>query len=89
VDHEKWTPGIYHFSNEGIINWYQFAVAIREQTSAPATVQPIPSAQYPTPAARPAYSVLDNSKIITTFGIVPRPWKESLQECLLLLPAAQ
>jgi dTDP-4-dehydrorhamnose reductase len=79
------TPGIYHFSNHGIVTWYQFAVAIKELSGSKCSVNPIPSSQYPTPAKRPAYSVLDTAKIRDTFNVVIPEWKDSLQKCLLLL----
>lgn len=78
----KWTPGIYHFSNAGVISWYDFALAIRDMSGFNCQINPIPSSQYPTPAKRPAYSVLDTSGIFSTFGSAPVYWKESLQTCL-------
>ena len=77
-----WKAGIYNFSNEGIISWYDFAVAIKELTNSPCDVKPILTSEYPTPAKRPAYSVLDKTKIQTTFGIKLKDWKESLRICL-------
>ncbi|SDG79421.1 dTDP-4-dehydrorhamnose reductase [Chitinophaga filiformis] len=74
--------GVYHFSNEGVTSWYDFAVAIRELTGASCTVAPITSDQYPTPAKRPAYSVLNKQKIKDTFGLQILHWRESLKECL-------
>jgi len=74
--------GIYHFSNEGIISWYDFANAIREMKKLDCIVQPITTAQYPTPAKRPAYSVMSKEKICETFDIALKDWKESLEECL-------
>lgn len=74
--------GVYHFSNEGVTSWYDFAVAIRELTGAPCTVAPITSDQYPTPAKRPAYSVMNKKKIKDTFGLQILHWRESLKECL-------
>ncbi len=79
------TPGIYNFSNHGIITWYEFAVAIKELSASKCVVNPIPSAQYPTPAKRPAYSVLDTTRIRETFNVVIPQWKDSLQKCILLL----
>jgi dTDP-4-dehydrorhamnose reductase len=78
-------PGIYNFSNHGIINWYQFAVAIKELTGSNCIVNPIPSSQYPTPAKRPAYSVLDTIKIRDTFNVAIPEWRDSLKKCLQLL----
>ncbi len=78
----QWTPGIYHFSNEGNITWYDFAVAIKELSGNNCKVNPITTSQYPTPARRPVYSVLDKSKIKKTFGITIPEWKESLAVCI-------
>lgn len=77
--------GIYHYSNAGIINWYQFAVAIKELTGSACIVNPIVSAQYPTPAKRPSYSVMDTTKIQRTFSLSIPGWQSSLQKCLKLL----
>jgi dTDP-4-dehydrorhamnose reductase len=78
----KWLPGIYNYSNEGIISWYDFANEIKRLTGLPCTVNPIPTDQYPTPARRPAYSVLNKEKIVTAYGIVLRDWRDSLQACI-------
>ena len=78
----KWSPGIYHFSNEGVISWFDFAVAIQDMTGSNCKVSAIPTTSYPTPAKRPVYSVLDKSKIAATFGITPKDWKDSLRSCL-------
>lgn len=78
----KWEPGTYHFSNTGAITWYEFAVAIRDMTGSTCKVNAITTADYPTPAKRPVYSVLDTTKIETVFDIHPAYWKDSLQECL-------
>ncbi|SFQ34022.1 dTDP-4-dehydrorhamnose reductase [Parafilimonas terrae] len=75
-------PGIYHFSNEGDISWYDFAVAIRDIKQLDCAVNPIPTSAYPTPAKRPAYSVFDKTKIVNTFNIQLKDWKDSLKECL-------
>ena len=77
-----WTPGIYHYSNEGDITWYDFAVAIKELSGSSCKVNPIPTSQYPTPAKRPSYSVLDKTKIQQAFGIRTKDWKTSLAVCL-------
>ncbi|HEY8898168.1 MAG TPA: dTDP-4-dehydrorhamnose reductase [Niastella sp.] len=87
-DHAKtinWVPGIYHYSNQGRISWHEFAVAIKEFTGSACTVNPIPSEQYPTPAKRPAFSLLDTNKIRKTFNCTIPEWKESLQQCIKLL----
>lgn len=82
IEGNKWVPGIYHFSNSGVISWYDFTIAIRDLSGLQCTVHPIPSSQYPTPARRPAYSVMDTSKIFSTFALSPQPWKDSLVKCL-------
>ncbi len=81
------SAGIFNFSNHGIINWYEFALAIKELTASNCVVNPIPSSQYPTPAKRPAYSVLDTGKIRDTFNVMIPAWKDSLKKCLSLLSA--
>ena len=78
----QWHPGIYHFSNEGIISWYEFAVAVKELSGNICKVNPIPTSQYPTPAKRPAYSVLDKTKIQSAFSVRIKDWKTSLETCL-------
>ena len=81
----EWTPGIYNFTNEGTISWYDFARAIKEITNSPCDVKPISTAQYPTPAKRPAYSVLDKTKIQKIFGIKLKKWEDSLKTCIHLI----
>jgi len=73
--------GTYHFSNEGDITWYEFACAIRDEAGLVCDIHPIPSSDFPTPAKRPSYSVLDTTKISADFGVKPRNWKEALQTC--------
>ena len=82
---DKIKPGIYNFSNSGVINWHKFATAIKELSASNCIVNPIPAAQYPTPAKRPNYSVLDTTKIQQTFNITIPEWKDSLGKCLKLL----
>ncbi|MEZ4854342.1 dTDP-4-dehydrorhamnose reductase [Flavobacterium sp.] len=74
--------GIYNFSNEGQCSWYEFAKEIFAQKNITIDLKPIPSSQFPTPAKRPAYSVLDKSKIKATFDIAINDWKTSLANCL-------
>lgn len=76
---------IFNYSNEGVISWYEFAVAIKELTNSSCIVHPIPTSGYPTPAMRPEYSVLDTTKIKTTFGIEIPYWRKSLEKCILQL----
>ncbi len=71
--------GIYHFSNEGQCSWYDFAAEIFRVNKISINLQPIPTTSYPTPAVRPAYSVLDKSKIKSVFGIEVLNWEESLK----------
>lgn len=72
--------GIYNFSNEGQCSWYDFAAEIFKVNNISINLQPIPTSAYPTPAKRPAYSVLDKSKIKKVFGIEIMDWKESLKK---------
>jgi dTDP-4-dehydrorhamnose reductase len=81
----KWKGGIYHFSNEGVTSWHEFAREIQHYTHLDCTVHPIPTEQYPTPAKRPKYSVLNKEKIQQTYGITLVPWRSSLYRCLDLL----
>ena len=76
-------PGIYHFSNEGVISWYDFTKVIHRMAGITTChVRPLHTAEYPTPAARPHYSVLDKTKIKTVYGIEIPYWEESLKECI-------
>jgi len=80
--------GIYHFSNNGIISWYDFAIAIKELTGSHCKINPVTTSQYPTPAKRPAYSGLNKAKIQQVFGIELKNWKESLAVCISKIKAA-
>ncbi len=82
ITSETTTFGIYNFSNEGQCSWYEFAEEIFLQQEIAIDLQAIPTKSYPTPAKRPAYSVLDKSKIKTTFGVNIKDWKTSLKDCL-------
>ncbi|MDQ7046866.1 MAG: dTDP-4-dehydrorhamnose reductase [Sulfurovum sp.] len=73
---------IYNYSNEGVCSWYDFAKAIFELSHIECDVKPIESKEYPTPAERPHYSLLNKAKIKKTFNISISYWKESLVECL-------
>ncbi len=77
--------GIYHYTNKGKISWYDFAKEISQQINSHCVVNAITTSQFPTPAARPSYSVLDTTKIAETFNITIPEWQESLQKCLALL----
>jgi len=72
---------LYHFSNEGICSWYDFALAIFELTEVNCRVNPIETRAYPTPAVRPHYSVLNKNKIRQQLGITVPHWRDSLKSC--------
>ena len=79
-------PGVYHFSNEGVISWYDFTKAIHRIAGITTChVRPLHTAEYPTPAKRPHYSVLDKTKIKDTYGIEVPYWEESLRRCIELM----
>ena len=75
-------PGVYHFSNEGVCSWYDFTVKILQLAHLSKRVIPIETKDYPTPAARPHYSVLNKGKIKATYGMTIPHWETSLQSCL-------
>ena len=74
--------GIYHFSNEGVASWYDFALAVFEISGKTVKVKPVLSNEFITPAMRPSFSVLNKTKIKQSFGIEIPYWKESLKECI-------
>ena len=76
------TSGIYHFTNEGVCSWYDFATEIMHMANKKCKVLPISSSEYPTKATRPNYSLLDKSKIKNTFNINIRHWRQALVDCL-------
>ena len=76
---------VYHFSNKGVASWYDFAVAIMKLAKIECDVQPIETKDYPTPAQRPNFSVLDTQKIRSTFGVEIPYWRDSLENCLYML----
>ncbi len=82
ITHPHWQAGIYNFSNEGEISWFELALAIQEVGGFNCAVSGIPSSDYPTPAKRPSYSLLDKSKIAITFGVVVPGYRESLERCM-------
>ncbi|WP_367757314.1 dTDP-4-dehydrorhamnose reductase [Flavobacterium sp. WC2430] len=82
VTFSEWIPGIYNYSNEGEISWYEFVLAIQEIGGYSCDVKGIPSASYPTPAKRPAFSLLDKTKIKRVYNVVVPDYKESLAVCL-------
>lgn len=78
----RFVPGIYHYSNEGRITWFQFALAIRERIESTCIVNPIPGSQYPTPAKRPHYSLLDKTLIRNTYDLTIPSWESGLDTCI-------
>jgi dTDP-4-dehydrorhamnose reductase len=79
------TAGIYHFSNEGVCSWYDFATEIVNEKGSKCRIIPILSKDFHSVAKRPAYSVLDKSKIKETYGLEIPHWREGLQRCMKLL----
>ncbi len=78
----KKNNGIYHYTNEGVCSWYDFATKIMDLSGLNCRINPIPSSDYPTKANRPFYSVLNKSKIKSTFGIEIPHWEKGLKKCL-------
>jgi dTDP-4-dehydrorhamnose reductase len=85
---EKWEAGIYNYSNEGVISWFDFANEIKRLINSSCVVNPLATEQFPTPAKRPKYSVLDKTKIQETFSIQLKDWKASLKACIKKLQSA-
>jgi len=84
---EKRAYGVYHFSNEGVTSWFDFAKAIFDLSGMRTRVLPIPGSEYPTKASRPAFSVMDKTKLKKTFNIEIPYWRDSLEICInKLLP---
>lgn len=74
--------GVYHYSNQGVASWYDFAVEIKTLFDLDCKLSPILSEGYPTPATRPNYSVMDKSLVTSTFNIEIPHWKDSLRKCV-------
>jgi len=74
--------GIYHYTNTGIISWYDFAAQIKAFAGLNCNVLPVPSTEYPTPAKRPIYSAMDTHEIVDDFRVQLVDWKTSLQDCI-------
>jgi dTDP-4-dehydrorhamnose reductase len=77
--------GLYHLTGTGQVSWFGLASAILARSGRDCRLIPIPSSDYPAPAKRPAYSVLDNTRFQQTFGLAMPDWHESLDQCLELL----
>lgn len=82
IETQSTAYGLYHYSNEGVTSWYDFATAIFELSGLPVKTVPIRTAEYPTKATRPPYSVMDKTKVKQKLGIVIPHWRTSLQTCL-------
>jgi dTDP-4-dehydrorhamnose reductase len=87
ISYQHFTPGIYHFSNEGVCSWYDFTKTIHRMANISCHVQPIETKDYPTRAPRPHYSVLNKAKIKLTYDVQIPHWEESLQKCINILQA--
>ena len=81
----KYTPGVFHYSNEGACSWFDFASEIMQSAGLSCHIIPITTSAYPTAAVRPAYTVFNKEKIKGEYGIVIPWWKDSLKNCLSLL----
>lgn len=85
LHHDEWIPGVYHFTDEGVCSWFDFAKMIFFIAGINCKVIPVLSSEYKCAAQRPFYSVLNKKKIKTTFGIDIPYWTESLQDCIFKL----
>ena len=82
----EFVPGIYNFSNEGVCSWYDFTLTIHRMAGIDTCrVSPIDTADYPSAATRPFYSVMNKKKIKATYGVEIPHWEESLQKCIVIL----
>jgi len=82
TDESRFVPGVYHYSNEGVASWYDFAKEIIDLAGLKTRILPIETQDYPLPAPRPQYSVLNKKKIRDTYGIKVRHWKDALRDCI-------
>ena len=82
IETQSTAYGLYHYSNEGVTSWYDFATAIFELSNTPVKTVPIRTAEYPTKATRPPYSVMDKTKVKQALGVAIPHWRTSLQTCL-------
>jgi dTDP-4-dehydrorhamnose reductase len=82
INSEKWVQGGYHYSNVGKISWYDFAEKIKALIGSECVIHPIPTSQYPTPATRPFFSLLNTTKIRDTYAVEVPDWEQSLRKCI-------
>lgn len=85
LSHKEFTPGIYHFSDEGVCSWYDFTKTIHRMSGITCDVHPIETKDYPAPTPRPHYSLLNKAKIKATYGIKIPHWEDSLEKCISIL----
>ena len=85
INYKDWIPGLYHYSNEGEVSWYEFAKSIKKYYGFSTNIIGISTEEYPTPAKRPRYSLLDKSKIKNTFKIRIPKYEHSLEKCIKIL----
>jgi dTDP-4-dehydrorhamnose reductase len=85
LSNETFVPGIYHYSDEGVCSWYDFTKTIHRIANVTCNVQPIETKDYPARTPRPHYSVLNKSKIKSTYNISIPHWEESLEKCINLM----
>ncbi|MBE0653048.1 MAG: sugar nucleotide-binding protein, partial [Bacteroidales bacterium] len=81
IEGGNFIPGIYHFSNEGVASWYDFACEIARISGSNCKVLPVETHEYPLPAPRPPYSVLNKKRIKQVYGVKVPYWREGLEEC--------
>ena len=80
--HSDFVPGLFHYSNEGVCSWFDLAVEVCRLINCKGNVIPIESHEYPTPAKRPVYSVLNKSRIKEVYGVEVPYWRDSLEKCI-------
>lgn len=85
INYKDWIPGLYQYSNEGEISWFDFANSIKKIAGYSTEINPISSSDFLTQAKRPSYSLLDKSKIKNTFGITIPKYETSLENCIKIL----
>lgn len=87
VSADKFIPGVYHYSNEGVCSWYDFTIAIHQIAGIDCRVLPIESKDYPAKTPRPHYSVLNKNKIKSNYNIQIPHWEDGLRRCMAILTA--
>ena len=85
INYKFWLPGIYNFTDDGDLSWYDFACEIRNLTGINYSINSISTKDYPSNVKRPIYSILDKSKITSTYHIYPLPYREGLKKCIKIL----